>query len=122
MNASAPACSVSTSLSTRSNSALQPGALRLIARKLLRQPRERVADRRQARGIQPSDLLAERVEPGEQLLRQPAGGRDVVGVAVAPPLGSTRGEARVMVAFDGAPAVECPETLLEPALVSRPSA
>ncbi len=91
----------------------EPGALRLIARKLLRQPRERVADRRQARGIQPSDLLAGRVEPGEQLLREPAGGRDVVGVAVAPPLGSTRGEARVMVAFDGAPGVKCPETLVE---------
>ena len=74
---------------------------------------ERVADRRQACGVEPADLLAERVEPGEELLGQPPGGRDVVGVPVAPPLGCCRGEAGIVVAFDRAPLVERREALFE---------
>ena len=92
----------------------QAGAVGLSLRELLARAvasASRIAGRRAVSSR--ADLLAERVEPREQLLGEPAGGRDVVGVAVAPPLGGGRGEAGVVVAFDGAPGVQCLETLVE---------
>ena len=92
----------------------QLGAVGLVARELLREPRERVPDRGQPRGVEPPDLLAEGVQSRQQLLGKPAGRRDVVGVTVASPLGGARGQARIVVALDRAPAVQRCEALLEP--------
>ena len=81
----------------------QLAPIRFRGGELLGELRQRIADGGQPSGVQPADLLAERVEPGEQILGQPAGGGDVVGVAVAPPLGGRRSQSGVVVSLDGAP-------------------
>ena len=65
-----------------------------------------VANCRQAGGVEPADLSAKCVEPGQQLLGQLASRRDVVRVTVSSPFGGGRCQAGVVVAFDRAPAVE----------------
>ena len=92
----------------------QPRTVGLELCELVSELREHVPDRRQPRHVEPADLLAERVELGQQLLGQPAGRRDVVRVAVAPPLGRCRGEARIVVTFERAPLVQRREALVEP--------